>query len=141
MNIRYVLLFLLVLAVFIDSTIVSFPFVFIISVFLLMLFKKKRVYLFVFLSTLIFDSLSTNPLGVTTVGVFATSFLISMYSRQLHAADIFFLTVFIFIASFVYGNFAGYTLSPLLYISTFIVVLILFFTLYSKRGVISERSL
>lgn len=141
MNIRIWLLILLFISLFIDSTLVSFPLVFILSVYLLMLFKKKRVYIIVFLTTLVLDALRVEPLGVSAIAVFATSFLISLYSRQLHAADIFFLTVFIFGASFIYGNFVGYSSSVLLYLLSFVFVNILFFVLYSKRGVINERSL
>ncbi len=105
---------------FFESTIISFPLVFLFSVILFLTKKNVGVFLLILIFTLLLDSLRISPLGLTSLFLFSL-FCIIMFFEKIFAAEGLWLGVILSVIVLeIYRHTVSYPFSPVL----FLVVLV-----------------
>lgn len=132
---------LLLLLLLVETTIISYPFIFIFSLFSMLIFKSVRMAIFVFVIGILLDTLRVVPIGMTSVLVLTFGIAVSFYARSLHAADILIFSGVIFILTLIYSILAHYPLSIFWSVVTFGSILFLLYSIFSKQGMISRRDI
>lgn len=110
-----VLYLLIPISLLFDSTIISFPFLFFLSLILFVLREKEMVGFFIFLTGLLHDALRVDTLGVTPIFIFSSLLFLKLVTGMTtfkHQRFIFLLSL---ILTFLYGRFLSYPASPLIY--------------------------
>lgn len=138
---KSILIVLLFLMLVIESTFIAYPFVLVVSLFAITVFRSNRILIAIFTLTLLLDIVRVIPLGTTTLFVFAFALLSSFYQRSLHAADVLIFAGVIFVISIVYSIVTFYSVNIFLSIAVFASILAVLSWAYSTRGVLTERNL
>jgi hypothetical protein len=73
----------------------------------------------VFLGSVVLDSLRMIPVGLTMLAIVFVGFFIEMLRGEVIFSDYKLLTLFLLVASFIYGKLFGYSDSPITYILLF----------------------
>ena len=119
MNLKNILIALLVLSLFIETTIFSFPFIFAFSILLYILFPDARTVFSVFAASLLIDVLKAAPPGVSALAIFITLLAIDLYRRVFEIKDYKIMLLIICAFSFAYAKFASYTDNLIVYLVIF----------------------
>lgn len=130
---------LLIFSLIIESTLIAFPLVFVLSLFILALYKNSWMLAVVFLFAFAVDAIRVAPLGLTPAILMGCAILFSFYQRTLHAADIVIFSVIIFALSIIYDVVAGYPISIGWSMVVFGFLWLVLYSVYKEKGIISER--
>ena len=122
------------IALLIENTLFTVPLVYLISAFFLVFVRKVRVYIGVFLSALIIDSLRVTYFGYTPFFLIGLLIIIFLYERYSGSDDVFVSSFLIAVSALIYAN----TLSYSVFYTTIIIVIASFgwygFNLLQKKG-------
>ncbi len=140
MSPEIIFILLLILALFVESTLVNFPLVLVLSLYMVVVFKSTRITIAVFLAAFSIDALRVVPMGTTPMIVSAMALFGLVYQRSLHFADILLLTVLIGVVTVGYSMYAGYGLTFFPSIIVFTLILVVFYRMYDKKGILTERN-
>lgn len=108
----------IVIALLIENTLITVPLVYLISAFFLVFVRKVRVYIGVFLSALIIDSLRVTYFGYTPFFLIGLLIIIFLYERYSGSDDVFVSSFLIAVSALIYAN----TLSYSVFYTTIIIV-------------------
>jgi hypothetical protein len=128
-NLTIILIFICVVALVIESTILSFPFVFFIGSFLLVMMKKIRLYIIVFILAFIADALRVSNFGLTPLFLLGSILLVMLYEKYSGSNDFLVAAIIIAMGGFIYAHLLSYSL-PLTI--SFYIALFLGFFIVSK---------
>ena len=119
---RIIFIGILLLLLLIQSTLVSYPFTFILIFFLFMRHQSISTLLIVLVMSFILDSLRVIPVGTTAIFSFAVFFVLFLYNRSIELGEMIILFIAGFMATLVYCYVAKYPIN--LFFHTFIFLLL-----------------
>jgi hypothetical protein len=124
--------FVIILSVLlvIESTLIAYPFVFVLLFLLFMRHQSIVTLVIVFIFGCIIDSLRVVPLGTTALFSFGLFFILFLYNRSLQLSEIMLLLIACFGATFIYSIVAHYPLNIVLHL---LVFSLLFVVVYKVR--------
>ena len=128
---KNILLALIFVSLFFETTIFSFPLVFVFSLVAYILYPEIPVIIAAVLAGLILDALKVSTIGATPVVTIFAFFIIEVFQKALAIKDFIFIFVFMFAASYLYAVLFSYSNNLALYL--FIYGLAGFATFYSVR--------
>ncbi|RJP47580.1 MAG: hypothetical protein C4584_00310 [Armatimonadetes bacterium] len=117
MWVKYLLLLLLILSLFLEGILFSLPLVFILSLVILVFYPEKKIYFFVFVVGFFLDSLRVVNPGITSLMVFSFYFIFQIYQNIFEVKDYKLLILLVFVSSLIYGKFSDYYVSLPWYIA------------------------
>lgn len=97
-------------AFLLESTFLSFPIIFFSGAILIALYKKVFVYVMVFTSSFIIDSLRVVNFGYTSIFLLSTILLIFLYEKYSGSRDAIVATIFIGMVGFIYTHIMSYSI-------------------------------
>lgn len=136
-NYQYFLFFLfLALFLMLELTIFSLPFIFILSIVFLALYRTPLAFISVFVSGILLDALRIDNFGITPIFIFTTFLIIHLYERYFGSSDFLVIALITVIATFIYAYILSYSLIGV--ILMFLVATILFyvFKYLVKKGIL-----
>lgn len=92
----------LVLAIILESSVVSFPLTLIVLIFSAIFVKESYVFLLAFMAGLILDFLALRLIGISSLIFVTYVFLIYQYSQKFEVKTLHFFATFIFLGSYIY---------------------------------------
>lgn len=98
---------LLAIAVILEGSFVSIPFVLLFLLFLSLNNKSPRVFVIAFISGIILDSFYLRALGQTSIFFLLFLFAVMLYERKFEIASTSFVLISSFIGSFIYFSLFG----------------------------------
>lgn len=119
MNTRLIISLLLFVSLFIETSLVAFPFIFILSVITYILFPDLKTFMTVFLIGLGLDILKASPVGATPLVIFSSFSLLDLVRRVFELKDYKIIILILFIMSLIYSKVFSYTDNLLIYILLF----------------------
>lgn len=124
----------IVIALLVETTIVTVPLVYLISAFFLVFVRKVRVYVGVFLSAFIIDSLRVAHFGYTSFFLIGLLIIIFLYERYSGSNDVFVSSFLIAVSAMIYAN----TLSYSVFYTALIILIVAIgwygFNHFQKKG-------
>lgn len=106
----------LIFALYVEVIFIHFPFFFLTSVICLMLWYRVFYLVFIFLLSLILDSLLVNSLGVTAASLFLVIFVLSIFLNKFDFRTRIFTFAVLISSSLIYSILVGYSLHIFVYI-------------------------
>ena len=131
------LIVLFLVSLLLETTIINFPFVFLIGITLSVFIKKIPVFIGVFITSFIIDAFRVTNFGLTSFFILGAVAIVLAYEKLSGSDDAVIATVIISVFLFLYTHFLGYSIS--LVISFFVVSLIggYIFSLLRRKGKIT----
>ena len=131
------LIVLFLVSLLLETTIINFPFVFLIGITLSVFIKKIPVFMGVFITSFIIDAFRVTNFGLTSFFILGAVAIVLAYEKLSGSDDAVIATVIISVFLFLYTHFLGYSIS--LVISFFVVSLIggYIFSLLRRKGKIT----
>lgn len=125
------------LAVLLETTVINFPFVFLLASIILLLVKRFPAYIAAFLLGFFIDSLRVANFGFTPIFIFTTSIFILLYERFSGSKDIVVASVIIAAMAFAYSYVLSY--SMYLLVAFMLIILSGSFAVnqLKKRGIVA----
>lgn len=114
-----ILLILLFLSLFLESTLIVFPVFLIISVLLFVLFPKIPVLVGVFLGSIILDILKVTTIGFTALFIFTIFLVLNIYIKSVDIKDFKVVLIITFISSIAYSYLSSYSVNLIIYLLIF----------------------
>ena len=116
---------LFLLAVILEGSFISIPFVLLFLLFLTLKNREAWVFIFAFISGLLLDSLYLRDLGATSIFFLVFLFFVTLYERKFEIASLSFVIIASFLGTFIYFSFFGnfFVMQKALFTS-FIVILL-----------------
>lgn len=124
----------LFVSVLIESVFISFPLVIILSILLYLTDSSSKYLLYIFFISILLDVLRVEQLGLTSLFIFISLFLIDIYKRSFEVTDMKFITLITLLSTYLYAKIADYNFNIIFYGS--IIILLTFFLL--KRRLLSD---
>ncbi len=132
--IRNILFFIiLLLLVLIESTLIAYPFVFILMFLLFMRSQTISTLIMVFIIGLILDSVRIIPFGITPMISFGLFFLLFLYNKALHLRGLFLILLACFAATMGYAFVAQYPFSPFMHMCVFVLLSLVLYKVSRKQ--------
>src|SRR5258708_5169688 len=100
-------IFLLFVAILLEGTITSFPFVLVLLICLYIIFDEEWVFLVALLSGFILDSMTVRVIGQSSLFFIAVLFIISLYENKYETKTVPFFVVATFLGSLFYLIYIG----------------------------------
>ncbi len=100
-----------ILALIVETTLINFPFVFFLGAILLLLVKKVRLYILVFIIAFASDSLRVTNFGITPLFLAGLLLLTFLYERYSGSNDILVASLITCCFGFFYASFLGYSMT------------------------------
>ncbi|OGH17240.1 MAG: hypothetical protein A3C30_01385 [Candidatus Levybacteria bacterium RIFCSPHIGHO2_02_FULL_40_18] len=122
------LLFLFI-SLFLESTVISFPFIFLISLIYYIFYPSTRTLITAVLAGLFIDILSVSIIGQTSLAILISYLLIEFYKKAFDTRDWRILLILLFTATYIYSNIFPYENNLLIYLSLFVSIGIIIFNL------------
>lgn len=133
MNLKSILLIIIFLSLFIDSTIVSLPIVFAISILYYILFPNSATVFFLIFLMLILDVLRVIPLGLSSVALSVSFISIYLVRTFAEISDTKVVGILIFIITLIYARIAEYSTNLFIYTFIFLICSLLFIYFSPKK--------
>lgn len=114
------------LLLFIESSVISFPLVFVFSVVILSIFRNIKVSILVFVLGLFADSFKVVNFGITPIFIFLTYTLIFLYGKYFERNDIVAELAVLVFATVIYSFFLSFSL-----LNVCLLILILVFVWFA----------
>ncbi len=131
-NLIYILAFFGVLALFAETSLVNFPFVFFLGATLLVMMKKVRLYILVFILAFVCDALRVSGFGLTPLFLAGLLSVIFIYERYSGSNDVIVAGIIIALFGFFYTRLLMYSV-PLV-VGFYIVTIIAFVVISQLRA-------
>jgi len=119
MSLRNKLVLFLFLSIPIESTVFAFPFVFVVSLILYILFPDTRTIIYAFIAGLLIDIARLSIIGATPITLLMSFLILNMIKEKVLLNSYKTILPILFASAFIYGNFFSYENSLLVYISVF----------------------
>lgn len=133
-NLTFILLFICVIALIIETTIISFPFIYFIGATLLVLMKKIRLYIMVFVIAFFIDALRVSNFGYTPLFLLATVASILFYEKFSGSDDFVVISLVIAVIGFIYAHFMSYSIMlTIVFYALFCIGIYIYMLLKSRR--------
>lgn len=109
MNYRILAVLLsLLISVILESSLVSFPLLVLISCMIFFLNSSKESFFLIFIASLILDSLRVLPIGANPIFIFIVFLVLDLYRKNFETADVNPVIFLILVSLLVYAMLAGY---------------------------------
>lgn len=119
MNLRPYIFLVLLASLVIETTVITFPLVYITLLILYILYPDSLSVILGFIAGLVLDSLKLTPIGVSSIVIMTSFGLLELYSRFFELRDPKIAILGISISSFIFSKMFSYTADLLLYIFIF----------------------
>lgn len=119
MEAKNILAVLLILSIFIETTVFSFPFVFVLSLLLFIFFPEMRILFLIFFISLLMDVLKSSATGIYPLVIFSSFALIALYRKAFELKDYKVVLLILFLLTFAYAKFASYADNLIIYVVIF----------------------
>lgn len=103
----------LIIILFIETTLINFPFVFLATVYGAVFVKRMPAYVAAFILGFAIDSLRASNLGITSLSVFSVILFLYLYERYFGSTDAMVATFVIVAAALIYTYFLSYSVTLL----------------------------
>lgn len=123
------------IALIIESSLISFPFIFFLGSFMLFFFKKIHIYAIVFLNAFIIDSLRVVNFSYTPLFLIATISMILLYEKYSGSNDPLVATLIIFMTGVIYVHYMSYSLFVTISLCFFVTIFYVVFQILKKRRI------
>ena len=107
-------------ALTLETTVINFPFVFILAAILTVFIKKIPIYILAFILSFTIDSLRVTNFGITPIFLVGVIFSIMFYEKYSGSKDILISTFIIGVITYIYSYFLSYSLQMLVIFSILI---------------------
>lgn len=124
-----ILIFLLI----IESTIVSYPFIFVLLFFLFMRYQTITTLVMVLLTGSLLDNLRLVPVGLTPLILFGLFFILFLYTRKIDVRQILIIFITCFFATIFYSYVANYPINLLFHLIVFSALFMVAFITHRKK--------
>ncbi len=111
---RFSSIILLTIALFLESTLTTIPLIFLVLLSLTVLFRNNRIFLLAFVFGMLFDLISFNILGISSLFYIIFLFLVLIYQRKFEIATNYFILISSFLGSLGFLIVLGYNNSVIL---------------------------
>lgn len=134
----YLVLFLLLLALFLllELTIFSLPFVFVLSVVFLAFYRSSFAFVFVLLAGLSLDALRVDSFGITPLLIFVTFLGVHLYERYFGSSDVLPIALITVVGTCIYAYILSYSLFSVILMFLILGILLYLFQYLVKKGVL-----
>lgn len=105
-----IIAFVSISAFVLETTVFSFPFIFFLGALMLFFYKKIYIYVTVFISAFIIDSLRVTNFGYTPIFLILTISIIMLYEKYSGSKDALVAVLIIGMAGFIYTHFMSYSI-------------------------------
>jgi hypothetical protein len=123
----------LLLLILIESTLISYPFVFILIFLLFMRYQSISTLIIVLLISSILDAIRVVPVGTTALFSFTIFFILFLYNRTIQLGEMALLFVAGFFITLGYSYIADYPINALLHILVFLTLFCISYLLHQKK--------
>ena len=117
--------------ILLESAIISSPIVLVFLLCLMVLEKRRYVFVIGFFAGLLLDMLLLRTLGSTAMFIVSALFLVMLYQRKFEIASFYFIAFACFIVAIAYAMFFGIA-NAILQATISLILAILFFTFLSR---------
>lgn len=135
---KWWLVFPLIFLAFIQTTIWNFNFLWLFTLVLALIAWEKEALILAFLGGILFDLLSLETLGISSLNLLAGVFLVILYQRKFATKNLIFWFVFFFLGDTIFKLIKGEGWQLKEIGISFLFVLLSFFVL-SKFGIVQEE--
>ena len=132
------IIFLALVFLLVETTIINFPLTFIFAVSLAVVFKKTPVYIGIYTLAFIIDALRVSNFGITALAISLVLFVLYLYEKYSGSKDIVVAVVLTLSFSFAYSYFLSYSLFM---VSVFCILLTVCWIGYVIRKKANKNSL
>jgi hypothetical protein len=129
---RILFIGIVTILILIESTLISYPFVFILIFLLFMRYQTVSTLVIVLVMSIILDAVRVVPIGTTALFSFATFFMLFLYNRSIELGEMFLLFIAGFFITLFYGYVAEYPINGLLHFLVFATLLLVAYTVQQK---------
>ena len=119
MNPRNILVLFLFLSVAIESTVFAFPFIFVVSLILYILFPDTKTIVYTFIAGLLIDTLRTSIIGTTPITLLISFLILDLIKTRMLLNSYKTILLVLFASAFLYGNIFSYEDDLLIYVYVF----------------------
>ncbi len=119
MNPRNILVLFLFLSVAIESTVFAFPFIFVVSLILYILFPDTKTIVYTFIAGLLIDTLRTSIIGTTPITLLISFLILDLIKTRMLLNSHKTILLVLFASAFLYGNVFSYEDDLLIYVAVF----------------------
>lgn len=120
MNRENLFIFFLFVSLFLELTLVSFPFVFLISLPFYILYPDVRTITVTVVFGVLADIINVSVIGQTPLAILITYLFIELYKKAFDTRDWRILISILLAAAYIYSRIFSYYSNPILFISLFI---------------------
>lgn len=124
---------ILLLLLLVESTLVAYPFVFILIFLLFMREQSIATLIIVLIAGFMLDSLRVIPLGTTPLFSFGLFFVLFLYNRALHLGEVMLLLAVCFAATVLYSMVAHYPIHWWLHVLVFVSLFVVVYKVHQKK--------
>ncbi len=125
---------ILILLLVIESTIISYPFVFILLFLMFMRYQTIGTLIVVMIVGSILDSLRVVSVGITPLFSFTLFFVLFLYTRKLDLRQTILVITACFFATLVYSHVTHYPINLLLHFVVFFALFVIAYIVHRKRS-------
>ncbi|HRN96075.1 MAG TPA: hypothetical protein PLD54_01375 [Candidatus Levybacteria bacterium] len=137
---RIIFVSILLLLLLIESTLISYPFVFILIFLLFMRYQTISTLIIVLVVSIMLDALRVIPVGTTAIFSFAVFFVLFLYNRSIKLGEMILLFVAGFLTTLVYSYIAQYPINLVLHFLVFAALFVVAYTVHQKTHKKSSSS-
>lgn len=130
---RIVFFVILLLLLLLESTLISYPFVFVLIFLLFMRYQTIGTLVTVLIIGFMLDSLRVVSVGITPLFSFGLFFILFLYNRSLHLGELALLLVACFAATLLYSSVAHYPINLVLHVLVFTALFVVVYTVQQKK--------
>lgn len=116
MAIRILFIMLLILSLFIETTLISFPLFVFFSILFFFFSRQLRDALIIFFLGFVLDAARVAPFGFTSLYLSLTFLLLGSDASFFNIQDVWFFAFLVFVVTVLYGFLSGYSFIPVFYI-------------------------
>jgi cell shape-determining protein MreD len=111
---KYLALVLLLLALVFEVSLTTLPFIFLVLLCLMVIFRGNWLFAVAFIFGLLFDLLSFKTVGISSLFLVLVLFLVLLYQSKFEITTVYFVAIASFLGSFLFLMLQGYTHSIIL---------------------------
>ena len=128
MKMRILIVLLLTVSLFLETTYFQFPLVYFFSFVLFFLFPDTTSLVIIFMATILLDSTKSVPVGLTALFTFISCFIYSLEIIPIAKYTFYSIIMYLLLTSVIYSFLSGYGVNIFQYASAGMLLLIAFFT-------------
>lgn len=130
---RIVFIAILLILLVIESTLIAYPFVFILLFLLFMRYQTIGTLVIVLVIGSMLDSLRVVPIGITPLFSFGLFFVLFLYNRSLHLGQLLLVFITCFFATIGYSYVAHYPINIVQHSLVFAALFMVAYTVHRKK--------